>query len=297
MFLLVDFLNIAYRNFFAIKVLANSKGFPTNAVYGFLQSVRRWMEECKPTHMAIVLDAETPKRRLELLPQYKANRPPTPQALPPQLEALNKLFPLLGWPTVYDPMEEADDLGASLALLAAQKGHEVWIASNDKDFFQIVGPHIKMLRSTPKKIELADEDWIKERWGIKPSQMVDFLALQGDSVDNIPGVAGVGEKTAVELIRRFGSVEKVLACLDKIERPKLCAALAESAKNLRRNLDLIRLNPVKNLPPLEHFCLQEPQYEPLLQMLSELEFKSLFMRYKDESQHTLKGPHQPMLFY
>ena len=295
MFLLIDFLNVAYRSFFAIKGLSNSKGFPTNAVYGVLQSIRRWLDEWKPTYLAVVLDAETPARRLELLPQYKANRPPPPELLPPQLEMLCKLFPMLGWPTAFNSTEEADDLAAALALKAAKEGHEVRIASNDKDFFQIVSPQIKILRSTPKETLLADEAWLQGRWGIKPEQMADFLALQGDSSDNIPGVPGVGEKTAADLIGRFGSVEKLLASLEKIQRPKLQAALAEHAEAVRRNVKLIRLNPILDIPSLDGFRLQAPQYQPLLQTLSELEFKSLLSFYKNESQKVIQSK-QMVLF-
>ena len=295
MFLLVDFLNVAYHNFFAIKTLSNSKGVPTNAVYGFLQSIRRWRDELKPTHMAIVLDAETPKRRLDLLPEYKAQRPPTPEGLPPQLEMLTKLFPLLGWPTAYHELEEADDLGAAIALKAAEQGHDVRIASNDKDFFQIVGPKIKVLRSTPKETVLADGAWVKERWGIEPSQVADFLALQGDAVDNISGVPGVGEKTASDLIQRFGDIEGILAAVDQITKPKLQASLRASGDVLRRNQKLIRLNFDVEFPPLEHFRLQPPQYGPLLKTLSELEFKSLHAFYTKES-HQSSGPRQAVLF-
>lgn len=284
MFLIVDFLNVAYRSFFAIRTLTNSKGTPTNAIYGFIQSVRAWSKELKPTHIAIVLDAETPQRRLDLLPEYKAQRPPTPELLPPQLKALTEICPLLGWRTYADPTEEADDLAAALAVAAAAQNHVVRIASNDKDFFQIVGPNIKVLRSTPKETLAADEKWIEERWGILPSQVVDFLALQGDAVDNIPGVKGVGEKTATDLIRRFGSIDNILASLVSIEKPKLRESLAGSAEILKRNVELIRLNPKIEVPPLEDFRLHEPSYEPLLERLEELEFKTLLALYKEQSQ-------------
>lgn len=296
MLLLVDFLNVAYRSFFAIRTLTNSKGAPTNAVYGFVQSVRRWLEECKPTHLAIVFDAETPRRRLDLLPQYKANRPPTPPALPPQLETLTRLFPLLGWPTALDPLEEADDLAAAMALAAAREGHDVRIASNDKDFFQIVGPRIKVLRSTPKETVLADDQWVRQRWGIEPSQVADFLALQGDSADNIPGVKGVGEKTAAELVRRFGSIEKLLAALDQVERPGLRAALEAGREDLGRNLKLIRLNLVEKLPPLAELRLQPVQREPLCAMLAELEFRSLLARYTKTDEEPPSESRQGLLF-
>lgn len=295
MFLIVDFLNIAYRSFFAIQSLSNSKGEATNAVYGFLNAMRRWIAELDPTHLAIVLDAEKPTRRLALLPEYKAQRPPTPELLPPQLKRLTEIFPLLGWPTAFDPQEEADDLGAALALMAAKAGHDVRIASNDKDFFQIVGPKIKVLRSTPKETVLADDAWVRGRWGIEPAQVADFLALQGDAVDNIRGVPGVGEKTATQLIQRFGSIEGMLKSLDQVERPKLRASLEVSRDLLRRNQQLIQLHSSREVPPLTDFRLQPPRYELLLEALSGLEFKMLLAHYTKESQHAA-SPSQGELF-
>ncbi len=295
MFLIIDFLNVAYRSFYAIRELSTSKGVPTNAVYGFIQCMRRWMAEVKPSHLAIVFDAETPQRRLDLLPEYKSTRPPTPESLIPQLARLSKLMPMLGWPTAFDSLEEADDLAAGIALKAANLGHEVRIGSNDKDFFQIVSPRIKVLRSTPKETVLADEAWVKARWGIDPLQMADFLSLQGDAVDNIPGAPGVGEKTAADLIQRFGSVEGVLASMDQITKPKLKESLQSHADALRRNLKLIRLNPDTRVPPLDDFRLKPPQYDLLLPELAELEFKGLLALYTKESEKT-SDSRQAMLF-
>lgn len=295
MFLIIDFLNVAYRSFFAIQSLSNSRGEATNAIYGFLNATRRWIAELKPTHLAIVLDAEKPERRLALLPEYKAQRPPTPELLPEQLARLTKIFPLLGWPMAYDPQEEADDLGAALACLAAKEGNDVRIASNDKDFFQIVGPKIKILRSTPKETILVDAAWVHARWGIHPTQMIDFLALQGDAVDNIRGVPGVGEKTAMQLIQKFGSIEGVLQSLDQVERPKLRASLEASRDLLKRNQQLIRLHSDREIPPIEDFRLQPPRYESLLEELSKLEFKTLFAHYTKESRLAAR-PSQGELF-
>lgn len=295
MLLLVDFLNVAYRSFHAIKALSASDGTPTNAVYGFIQSVRHWLQTVKPTHLAIVFDAETPQRRLEILPSYKANRPPTPEALISQLKILTELFPLLGWPTVLDPLHEADDLGAAIAVAAAAHGETVRIASNDKDFLQIIGPRIRLLRSTPRESVEVDEAWLEKRWGIQPHQVADFFALVGDSVDNIPGAPGVGEKTATELIRQFGSVENLLSHLDEVKRPRVRESLQTSVDAIRRNLKLITRCPVPNLPPVENFRLQPPRYEPLLAALSKMEFKNLYSRYDEERQRTSSG-RQGLLF-
>lgn len=295
MLLIVDFLNVAYRSFHAIRFLSNSKGESTNAVYGFIQSVRKWIQDTSPTHLAIVIDGESPARRMEIHPEYKANRPPMPELLPKQLERLQAIFPLLGWPVIHDPLDEADDLGASLAVLAAAEGLDVRIGSNDKDFFQIVGPKIKILRSTPKETVLADENWVRERWGIEIHQVVDFFALIGDSVDNIPGVKGVGEKTAAELIKRFGNVEKLLASLDQIEKPKLRESLIQYQDNVRRNKKLVQLDTKLKTPPVQEFRLKQPLYEPLLQALSDLEFKTLHANYKKESERA-PSSQQGLLF-
>jgi DNA polymerase-1 len=295
MLLVVDFLNVAYRSFHAIRALSTSSGQPTNAVYGFIQSIHHWMNEVKATHMAIVFDAETPQRRLEILPSYKANRPPTPEALISQLRILTDLFPLLGWPTALDPLHEADDLGAAIAVAAARDGETVRIASNDKDFLQIIGPRIHLLRSTPKEKVEVDEAWLEQRWGIRPSQVADFFALVGDSADNIPGAPGVGEKTAAELIHQFDSVENLLSRLAEVKRPRVRESLQASVEILRRNLRLITLCPVSDTPPLDKFRLQPPKYEPLLAALSKMEFKSLHARYEKESRETSSG-RQGLLF-
>jgi DNA polymerase-1 len=280
MLLIIDFLNIAYRNFFALPALTNSKGRATHATYGVIQSIRRWVKEFRPTHLAIVLEGETPQRRLELLPQYKANRPPTPELLISQLSDMENFFPLLGWPTVMHPTEEADDVGAALAVRAAREGLDVRIASNDKDFLQIVGPKISAVRGVSGNSEIANEEWLEKRWGITPGQVADFLALQGDASDNIPGVPRVGEKTALALIHRFGSVEKLLISLDQIEQPGLKKSLSEHRQQLERNLQIIRLDLAAATPELPHFLLQKPQFDLLIQELEEFEFKSLISEYK-----------------
>jgi DNA polymerase I len=278
--LIVDFLNVAYRGFHAIPHLSNAKGIPTNAVYGFLQIVRKWIQDVKPTHLAILLDAEKPKRRTDLLPDYKAHRPPMPDLLPPQLETLEKLFPLLGWSVFMDPEEEADDLGGALAVKAAAEGFEVRIGSNDKDFLQIVDGRIKVLRSTPKETILVDSGWVQARWGIRPDQVADFLSLLGDSVDNIPGVPGIGEKTASQLIQKYGSIDELISQLETVQREKIRLALQEHSSNLRINQQVIRLNTLCKTPALDHFMIKPPKYDSLLGVLTDLNFKSMAATYR-----------------
>lgn len=294
MLLVVDFLNLAYRSFHAIPRLTNAKGVPTNAVHGFLGSMNRWLTDLKATHVAIVMDGE-PRRRLAVLPQYKAQRPPTPPDLVTQLELLTKLFGPLGWPVVRDEVEEADDLGAALALEAAKAGEEVRIASNDKDFLQVVGEKIKVLRGSAKETIVADEAWVRERWGFGPGQVADYLALLGDSVDNIPGVPGVGEKTAAELVRRFENLDRLAASLAEVERPSLRSALQEHLPVAFRNREMIRLKVESPVPPLGALCLRPPDYSALLPLLADLGLKTLHARYAKE-QEAGSAPRQGMLF-
>ena len=295
MLLVVDFLNLAYRSFHAIPRLTNARGVPTNAVHGFVNSVNRWLADVGATRVAIVMDGEKPARRLALLPDYKANRPPTPPELITQLGLLTDLFGPLGWTVIREAAEEADDLGAALALRAAEAGEEVRIASNDKDFLQVVGERIKVLRGSAKETVMADESWVRERLGIEPRQVADYLALMGDSVDNIPGVPGVGEKTAAVLIRRFGDLDRLAASLAEIERPSLRASLQEHLPVAFRNRDLVRLKTDHALPSLDAFCLRPPDYSALLPLLADLDLKTLHARYAKEKE-ARSAPRQGMLF-
>ncbi|MCC7518136.1 MAG: 5'-3' exonuclease [Verrucomicrobiae bacterium] len=294
MFLIVDFLNLAYRSFHAIPRLTSAKGAPTNAVHGFLNSVNRWLADLQAVRAAIVMDGE-PRRRLALLPEYKAQRPPAPPELISQLETLAELFGPLGWPVLRDAEEEADDLGAALALRAAAANEDVRIASNDKDFLQVIGDRVKVLRGSAKETVTADDAWVRDRWGIAPSQVADYLALLGDSVDNIPGVPGVGEKTAAGLLQKFGDLDRLAGALDEVERPALRASLREHLPVAFRNRDLTRLKTDVSLPPLDAFRLRPPDYPVLLPLLANLDLKSLHARYAKE-QEARAMPRQGLLF-
>jgi DNA polymerase-1 len=294
MLLVVDFLNLAYRSFHAIPRLTSAKGVPTNAVHGFLNSVNRWIGDLAATRVAIVMDGE-PRRRLALLPEYKAQRPPTPPELVTQLGLLTSLFGPLGWAALRREDEEADDLGAALALRAAAEGEEARIASNDKDFLQVVGGRVKVLRGSAKETVLADEAWVREHWGLAPAQVADYLALLGDPVDNIPGVPGVGEKTALDLMKRFGNLDRLAASVSGIERPALRASLQAHLPVAFRNRELVRLRTDAPLPPLDDFCLRAPDYPALLPLLADLDLKSLHARYAKE-QEARSAPRQGMLF-
>ncbi len=282
--LLVDAYSLIYRAFFAIRSLTGPEGQPVNAIYGFTKMLRKLLAEHRPTHCAVVFDLGPPQARLAALPSYKEQRPPTPPDLDAQLPAIRAVLAAMRLPVVESHGEEADDIIATLATRAAREGVEVLIASNDKDFAQLVGPGIRLLRPGTTEEAVLDAGGVQARYGVRPDQIVDFLSLVGDSVDNIPGVPGVGEKTAADLLRRYGSIDQLLARASELPRPKLRDALAASADRLRANRALIALR--TDLPlsvNLADLKVQPPDYAALTAELKRLGFKSLVAELEAEA--------------
>lgn len=275
MLFLIDSSNLVYRCFYAIKHLTTSKGFPTNSIHGVLKTLRQWVREYQPSHMAMVIDGETPAERLELVPGYKASRPPMPDDLAKQLPILEELVPLLGIAQIEDPKQEADDLIASLAKRAIEKGEEVIIASNDKDFFQLLRPGVRILRQTPTHAAMVDEAWLQTEWGLTPGQVVDYLSLTGDNVDEIKGIDGVGDKTARKWLSEYGSLEGIFEHVEKLS-PRFQEKMAGQLDRLKVNRKVITLR-TDLMPHLKHddFKRRTPDYAKLCKRLRELEFKNM----------------------
>lgn len=239
--LLVDGHALAYRAYHAIQNLRAPDGTPTNAIYGFIGMLRRIREQVGPSHVGIVWDGGMDPGRLAALPAYKAQRPPMPEALAEQIEALHEFEAAAGMARIERPEVEADDLIASLASRATGRGWAVVIASSDKDFFQLVGGNVRLLNPAEKGGQLWGPEEVVAKTGVRPEQIVDWLSLIGDAVDNIPGVPGVGAKTAARLLNEFGSVDRLYAALDRVRPDRLKEALASAATEVRRNLELVRL--------------------------------------------------------
>lgn len=275
MVFLVDSSNLVYRCFFAIRALTTSTGVPTNALHGVLKTLRQWIRQYDPGHMAMVIDGETPAERLELVPGYKASRPPMPEDLEKQLPLLEELVPLMGIVQIEDPRQEADDLIASIAAHSAREGREVVIASNDKDFFQLLGPGVRILRQTSSEAVMVDEPWLLEEWGLTPAQVVDYLSLTGDSVDEIKGIDGVGDKTARKWLNEFGTIEGIYQNVEKFS-PRFQAKLEGQFDRLKINRKVITLR-TDLMPDLDFKDLKRrtPDYTRLCKRLRELEFKNL----------------------
>jgi DNA polymerase-1 len=238
--LIIDGHAYAYRAFHAIRELRSPAGQPTNAIYGFVKMLEKMRAAVEPTHLMVVWDGGLSGERLAALPDYKAHRPEMPADLRPQLDGIVDYLAAAGIASYRADGVEADDYIATLARQAAA-GWNVVIASADKDFMQLVSARIGLLNPNDKTGMIWGRAQVLAKSGVEPEQVADWLALMGDAVDNIPGVPGVGPKTAAELLKQFGSVEQLLARLDEVKSEKLRQALRASAAAVVRNQKLVRL--------------------------------------------------------
>jgi DNA polymerase-1 len=239
--LIVDGHAYAYRAFHAIRNLRSPSGEPTNAIYGFVKMLAKMCAAIGPTHLIVVWDGGLSAERTAMLPGYKAQRPEMPEDLSPQLDGMVCYLKAAGVASYCGEGVEADDYIACLARRAADAGMDVVIASSDKDFMQLVSARVGLLNPGDKSETVWTDEQVRAKAGVEPSQIVDWLSLMGDSVDNISGVPGVGPKTAADLLKQFGSVEKLFARLGEVKSEKLRASLRGSEDAVRRNREMVRL--------------------------------------------------------
>jgi DNA polymerase-1 len=221
--------------------LRSPGGQPTNAIYGFVKMLAKMRAAIEPTHLIVVWDGGLNAGRMAALPEYKAQRPGMPDDLRSQLDEIVGYLKAAGVASFCREGMEADDYIACLARRAVEAGMEVIIASPDKDFTQLVSERIGLLNPNDKSEAIWTDEQVRARTGVKPPQVVDWLSLTGDSVDNIPGVPGVGPKTAADLLGQFGSVRVLYERLDEVKSERLRAALRASVDAVRRNRELVRL--------------------------------------------------------
>ena len=288
--LLVDGHYYVYRSFFAIPNLSNSRGEPTNAIFGFTKTLRLMVKHLQPELGAVVWDEGVPQKRVELQPAYKETRKEMPKPMIPQLEFIQKLVPLLGFRNISLPNTEADDLLGCYAIAACKRrGMEVVLATNDKDLYQLVGPCVKIyttakadLASPKDAFALLGEDQVTAKWDVSPKLIGDVLALTGDSVDNIPGI-GLGRKTAAALIREFGGLGPLLANIDKVKRVRTREKLTSARDQILQNRTMVDLDCHLELPVAIDDLRVEPDYPGLIAALEKCEFKSLLQEVRDEA--------------
>ncbi len=288
--LLVDGHYYVYRSFFAIPNLSNSRGEPTNAIFGFTKTLRLMMKHLQPEMGAVFWDEGLPQKRIELQPAYKETRKEMPLPMIPQLDFIrNKLTPLLGFTNISLPNTEADDLMGCYAVAACRQNHEVVLATNDKDLFQLVGPCVRIyttakadLVSPKDAFALLGENEVVAKWDVPPSSIGDVLAIAGDSVDNIPG-AGIGRKAAAALIREHGGLEALLDNLDRVKSARSREKLTAAREQILQNRKMVALDCETELPvPVEDLRIN-PDYPALISLLETCEFKSLLQEVKEEA--------------
>jgi DNA polymerase I len=269
----VDALNFLFRAFHALPPLTTTKGLQTGAIYGLCQMILRIEREERPTHLCVVYDAPGDNFRHQIFAEYKAHRPPMPPELAAQLAMVRRVVDAFGLAQLEVPGFEADDIIASLAKVAAAAGMQVVICSSDKDLMQLCDGDVSVL-DTMKNRRLGVAE-VREKFGVPPEQVGDVLALMGDSVDNVPGVAGIGPKTASELINKFGSLEALLAGASEI-KGKRGASILEARASILLSRELVRLREDVPLPKtLTEMHRVDPDQQRLGELFRELEFSRL----------------------
>jgi DNA polymerase-1 len=274
--LLVDGYNMAFRAFYGMPELTRSDGFPTGALHGWVKTMWRLQDQEKPDAMLVFFDLGGSQDRLALHPEYKAHRKDTPEPLEKQFPVIKELTRAMGLVGIELDGVESDDLLASQARMLANAGHEVLIVSADKDFAQCVDDRIKILLPPPTanpKLgwRVLDVAGVKEKFGVPPAQIAEYLALIGDTSDNIPGINGVGPKTAVKWFEEFKTLEGIIAGAANLKPERFREAVASEAAKLRMNLQLTTLS---GKSPLPHVGPGEPQTAKLFTLLESLEMKS-----------------------
>jgi DNA polymerase-1 len=270
---IVDVSSMFFRAFYAIRPLTSTKGVPVNAVYGFMSMIVKLFKEKKPDHIVFCYDRKEPSFRKNLYTEYKAHRIEMPEDLQIQMPYLKQVASLLGICDLELENYEADDLIGTIATQAANQSYEVFIVSGDKDFCQLVNDRI-FLYDTMKEIVYTPNE-VKEKHGVTPDQFIDFLAITGDTSDNIPGVAGIGPKGAQKLIEQFGTLEKIYENIDSVSSASIKEKLLKSKDQAflsKKLVTIVRDAPIQQT--LEDFELKPFKTEELRSFLQELNFKT-----------------------
>ncbi|MCK9432298.1 MAG: DNA polymerase I [Candidatus Omnitrophica bacterium] len=280
---LIDATAFCYRAYYALSGLATSGGQKTNAVYGFINILKKILKENRPDYLVCCFDLSRETFRSKKFAQYKMQRPAMPDDLVSQIPLIKEVVRAYGVPLFEKEGFEADDLIASLARKAASRSLAVTIVSNDKDILQLVNKRISVLSPRKEGDILYDPAKVQERFGVPPEKVAELIALTGDTADNIPGIPGVGEKTAQKLIREFGSLEGLLKEGADLKPPRIKEAVREHAARIKLNRELILLDQEPELNfDLEEARTGKPDYESLRSIFKKLEFKRLLGELPEE---------------
>ncbi|HEV8485485.1 MAG TPA: DNA polymerase I [Blastocatellia bacterium] len=280
---IVDGMSQLYRAYYAIRGLSTSTGIPTNAIYGFTMMLRRLINEEKPDYLGVAFDTSGPTFRHDSYAAYKATRTGMPEDLAVQLKYLDRLLEALRVPVTRAPGFEADDIIGTLAAQAEQAGVDMVIVTNDKDMCQLVTDQVKILKTARDgSLTMLDARAVQEKMGVRPDQVIDLLALWGDTSDNIPGAPGVGEKGAQQIIQQFETLENALAHADEISRKTYRESLKNNVDMIRQSRDLVTIKcdmPIKL--DLNGLIYEAPDRHAAYELFSELEFAALKKEFAD----------------
>ena len=278
---LIDGSAFIYRAFHAVAPLTNREGFQTNAIFGFVNILKKMFKDRKPSHVAVCFDSRGPVFRHEMYDAYKANRPPMPRELVSQIPYIKQVVKALGITSFEETDVEADDIIGSAALKISELGKKVIIVSGDKDLLQLVNDKVTMW--DPMNDRLMDSPAVVKKYDVEPDRLLDCFALIGDSSDNVPGVPGVGPKSAAKLINQFGSLEALYEEIETLKKSKMKERLIEHRDEAFLSRDLIRLKMDVQVPvTLDGYLLAEPDTEKLKEIYRELEFTSLLKELESE---------------
>jgi 5'-3' exonuclease len=299
--LLIDGHYYVYRSYHAIQSLTNSRGEPTNAIFGFVKTVRKMLKDLRPDLAAVFWDEGLPAKRVKLQPGYKQQRAAMPEKMIPQLDFIQEFCAPMGFVSIAKPNTEADDLMACYVVAAESQKYQSILATNDKDLYQLVNDSVKVYSTNKSDLKnpkdphaLLGVPEVTSKWGVPPESIGEILALTGDSVDNIPGIDGIGHKTAANLIREFRTIEQLFKNLSQVSNLKLREKLAANREKIDQNRQMVRLELDHELPiPLTQLKIR-PDYSAYLAGLKKCEFRTLLAEVEEEAKH--QSPPQGELF-
>ncbi|HNQ73396.1 MAG TPA: 5'-3' exonuclease H3TH domain-containing protein [Verrucomicrobiota bacterium] len=288
--LVVDGHAYAYRAFYAIRSLRMPDGRPSNAIYGFVKMLGKIRAALRPSHALVAWDGGLSPERQQTLPGYKAQRPEMPEDLQGQLDEITRYLEAVGVASYCETDVEADDYIARVVREGGRRGVDAVIASSDKDFMQLVGPGVGLLNPNDKTETIWSSQQVEAKTGVRPEQIVDWLSLTGDSVDNIPGAPGIGPKTATGLLQQFQSVDELYRRIAEVQPRRVREGLQAAEAEVRRNQRLVRLNPEVG-QPVDWEALREKAADrgKLAELYREWGFRSLL------AELLKAGPAQPEL--
>lgn len=284
--ILVDGTAVLYRAFFAIPALATKAGRPTNAVFGFIRMLKQIAAVWSPSHWVVAFDGGLPEERMAMQKDYKAQRKPMPDALRAQIPLVEEYLERSGVTWIRQDHQEADDVMASLVARSESEAETVLLATGDKDMYQLVNEKIRIIpvagKNTPTAAMGPEE--VQAKTGVKPSQVVEWLALTGDTADNIPGVPGIGSKTAAKLLEHGNTVETIWGHLEQVGSERLRQALQENRDLVLRNIEMVTLR--RDLPCVlewDRWAVRRPEVSRLLPFLQDCEFHSMARELSEQS--------------